>query len=965
MHDDRGTVTDVTARSTSERTAPLTIRLLGPVGIEVQGEPLDVDTRKAVALLAYVAVAGRPTPRESLAALLWPDSEEAEARGALRRTLSVLNAGLGRVGLIVDRHTVALDPEAVDFDLDRFRTAIRAARDHGHQPGTGCDACVRTLEAAVGSARGPFMEGFALRDSDVFDEWLFSERESHQRELAGALERLVREQLALGRWDPAIGHARRWSALDPLHEPAHRALMEAYARSGESAAAVQQYRDAAAVLDRELGVAPLPETTSLYEAVLAGSLVPPAADQPGLPDPTSTGAEPSAPPLLGRDDELDRLLALLDPPVRSGRLVAIEGEAGIGKTRLADAAAHARKHGRPIAAVRCYAGEAAIALAPIVGLLRARVAVAPDALPTHTRATLAALLPELQAGAVAASTAEATAGPAARFALFEAIAAGLLLGATEDEPAILRVDDLQWADDSTLDVLAFLARRLDGRPLILLLSWRREELDERAGPLMAELPGDGLIRLGRLDGEDVRSLVRALSQRTDAEPQTAEVDALVGEAEGLPLYVVEAMAARDRTPGSVPAGIRALLQARLAALSEVATQVVGAAAIIGRSFDLDVVRLVSGRSDDETVAALEELSRRGIVLEAAGESGSYDFAHARLRDVTLEDTSVARRRLLHRRTAAAYRALGDGRDHLGRLARIARHEREAGRSAEAAEAFEQAGQLARAVFANQEAVAYLEAAIALGYPDTAEIHLAIGEVRTRIGDYPGAIAALELAAADAAPPELAAIEQRVGRIHLRRGHLVAAEAHFTAGLRVLETAQGAHDDLRARILADQAVAVARAGAPARAAALAEEARDLAGSDAVAAVEADRILGLLARERGDGAEARRLLEQSLAGAERLDDPAAAVAAGNGLVLVAIDAGATDEAVARGTAALEVARRTGERHLEAALENNLADALEAAGRREDAMAHLKAAAIAFADVGGATDAPEPGIWMLESW
>ncbi len=80
---------------------------------------------------------------------------------------------------------------------------------------------------------------------------------------------------------------------------------------------------------------------------------------------------------------------------------------------------------------------------------------------------------------------------------------------------------------------------------------------------------------------------------------------------------------------------------------------------------------------------------------------------------------------------------------------------------------------------------------------------------------------------------------------------------------------------------------------------------------------------------------------------------------------VDTGATDEATARGTAALEVARRTGERHLEAALENNLADALEAAGRRNEAMVHLKAAAIAFADVGGAADSPEPGIWMLESW
>ena len=113
----------------------LRIRLLGPVRIEVDDVPLTVDTRKAVALLAYLAVTGRPASRESLAALLWPESGEDEARGALRRTLSVLNGGLGGVGVIIDRTSVALKPDALDVDLVSFRRALAELGAHGDPAG--------------------------------------------------------------------------------------------------------------------------------------------------------------------------------------------------------------------------------------------------------------------------------------------------------------------------------------------------------------------------------------------------------------------------------------------------------------------------------------------------------------------------------------------------------------------------------------------------------------------------------------------------------------------------------------------------------------------------------------------------------------------------------------------------------------------------------------------------------------
>lgn len=959
--------------------APLAIRLLGPVEVVVADRPLAVDTRKAIALLAYVAVAGRPISREVLAAMLWPEAADSEARSALRRTLSVLKSGLDGIGLQIERTTVSLDPDAAVLDVDGFRSALARARGHGHPLRQVCRGCRTALLEAVGLARGPFMEGFALRDSDAFDEWLGAEREAFQRELAGALERLVGEQLAAADWDGAVTAGLRWLAIDPLHEPAHRALMEAYARSGETAAAVQQYRDTAAVLERELGVAPLPETTELNEAILAGMLdASPSMSPSPPPRPGSIAETLTRPPLIDRQDELGRLDAALDATSLHGRLVAIEGEAGVGKTRLADAFVEgAADNGHDVVEARCYAGEAGIALAPIVALLRARligagVESALESLSARTRSTLSLLLPEIDVDQDAAADPARLQGPAAHLALLEAIADGLT--ATKERAGaplatIVRLDDLQWADDSTLEVLSFLARRLERWPVLLLLSWRREELGERAAPIVAELepPAGELVRLARMERLEIRSLIDALVTAGRPALEPSMVDGLVDEAEGLPLYVVEALATSDRLPGMIPAGIRALLQARLSILSDIAVQVVAAAAVIGRSFDVDTVRAVSGRSDDETVLALEELSRRGIVHEGRGErTTQYDFAHARLRDVAYESTSLARRRLLHRRAAEVYRAQGpsDG-GQLGRLARIARHEREAGRLVEAAQAFREAGDLAGQVFANREALSYLETALALGHPDATGIHEAIADVRTRMGDYPRAIMALEMAATAASSDRLAGIEHRMGRIHLRRADPVAAEAHLAAALAALDAADIAEDPTRSRVLADRAIVAMRLGQPQQAQELATEARHLAAGDPGAEVEADRILGLLARDRGDLAAARTVLERSLSAATAMTDPVPSIAAANALSLVAADQGDADEAIALAETALTTALRTGERHLEAALQNNLADALERAGRREEAMEHLKAAAAAFAEVGRATGELEPGIWMLESW
>ncbi len=353
-------------------------------------------------------------------------------------------------------------------------------------------------------------------------------------------------------------------------------------------------------------------------------------------------------------------------------------------------------------------------------------------------------------------------------------------------PGVLWLDDVQWLDAASLEALEFLIRRPDRYRILVLWTWRPDDLDaetEAVTRRIVDRPSTTTVALDRLTRADVASLVAAApSGASDAEAAEDLVDRLVAASEGLPLYIVEVLAGLPRaSPETLPSGVRAVLRERLAALDEMSAQVVAAASVIGRSFDVATLRHAGGRSDAETVDAIDVAQARGIVRDAGA---GYDFAHAALRDLAYEELSLARRRLLHHRVAEALRLdLGrSGRDDLGRLTLIAAHERAAGRDAEAAAAYHEAGTRAAELYANRAAIEQFEAALALGDPDPVVLHVAIGRLRTRLGDYAGAIAAFEAAAARAGGDDLATIEWSLARAHLRRGDLAAAAFHLEAAL---------------------------------------------------------------------------------------------------------------------------------------------------------------------------------------
>ena len=298
------------------------------------------------------------------------------------------------------------------------------------------------------------------------------------------------------------------------------------------------------------------------------------------------------------------------------------------------------------------------------------------------------------------------------------------------------------------------------------MAWRSEGMlpGHRLRRLTIELAGEGratIVRPARLHEQEVGSLLEA-SDLGDAAPDIQRRVYL--ESEGLPLFVAEYLAALrsggDPAELDLPQEVRGLLDARLQPLGPVARQVLGAAATIGRSFHVDIVREASGRGEEETIGALEELVTQGLVREVAGTEPIYDFSHQTLRDVVYEQTGLARRRLLHRRVAAAFLK---GRTDSSSEALVAQHLRRAGDNIEAAEHYVLAAEQAAALHANADALEYFEAALALGHPATAELHERIGDLRMLRGDYAGALASLETAAAHSQAEASRQVRAQAGR----------------------------------------------------------------------------------------------------------------------------------------------------------------------------------------------------------
>jgi DNA-binding SARP family transcriptional activator/predicted ATPase len=702
--------------------ARLTLALLGGFqGRLGDAASLTLPTRKTKALLAFLALPpGRSHPRANLAALLWGDLPEPQARRSLRQSLFALRRAMSveLSALLIEGETIALNPRAVDVDVAEFERGVA----HGTP-----DA----LERAATLYRGELLQGLALREA-AFEAWLLAERERLHELALEALAKLLRHQWAAGAPEAALQTALRLLALDPLQEPAHRAVMSLYVELGRRSSALRQYQICLGVLQRDLAVEPEMTTKRLYREILrqrpshAGMNVESLVPMPTMPVPASRLPEESLPrelPLIGREAEIHRLREALNRAWEGhGQVVAVSGEAGVGKSRLvAEVASEAMARGGRVQVGRCYEAEQILPFAPWVDALRADPAADGDrevveSLNPLWRAELARLLPELGVPGH-----PPTQGPVDYRQIFESVAQ-FVRHRVRHRPELLIFEDVHWGDEMSLRLLSFVGRRLRLWPVLVVVTAREEDL---AGApilrrMLEDLARDGHLvelRLVPLSKEETLTLVSTLARAAGEEAVVTGLAEQVWIAsEGNPFAVVETV--RALAKGSVadpsaklavPERVRNTVVRHLESLSERGRDLTGVAAVIGREFDFPLLWRAAGLEEHDAAELLEELVRRRV-LQNVGER--FDFTHDRIREVAYACLLRERRQALHARVAHSMEALyADRLDE--QVERLAHHTARGALADKAVAYLRRAGAKAFANAAYSDALAYFTQALDL------------------------------------------------------------------------------------------------------------------------------------------------------------------------------------------------------------------------------------------------------------
>lgn len=732
----------------------LEFRLLGPPEVWLDGSPLAFRTRKALALLAYLATEEGSHPREELAKLLWPRSEGPKSRTALRSVLTNLRGALreaenpGGTPLRVERDSLSFDASGARIDLAVLRSAYEEAARTFSGAGPPRGAARRRLVGRLGDAveayRGEFLEGFYLNDAPEFDYWASLEREGWRARVGFVFDRLSELLLEGGETAEAVDVAERWVDHDPLSEPARERLMRARYVLGDTAGALLAYEEYRRILKEDLGSEPGPELEAL--AMLIRSQ---RTSVRGTPRRAAGKVGFAETPFVGRAEEFGALAEEYYAARAGGlRIVILLGEAGIGKTRLGrEFFSWAEVEGTDAMYGGSSAGIGGLPYGSLVDAVRPRVERerAPDDLLEDVwLSELSRLLPELKERYpdLPSPTSDET---TAKGRLYEAVCR-LLAALSERAPVVLFVDDLHWADTATLDVLAYVAKHLSegDAPVLVVLAAREEELAAdglsgwlaslrrvapvkrlELGPLSDEdtlrlvrmlaasdeghrTPGDLLEDLSRRLHADTRGQPFFLAQTLKALFERGVLVTVTGEGGRSAVEVVPTAGDRAVFDGLLPPGVRELIRERLSGLSLAASELLSAGAILGDGFDFQLLRRVAELEEREGLAALDEVLARRLLQEIGDEGsknfGGYAFAHDKIRDVVYTEAGEARRRVLHRWAIEILAEEG------APSADLARHALAAGITGVAFRHLLDAGDAAMALFAVEDAIGHYERA---------------------------------------------------------------------------------------------------------------------------------------------------------------------------------------------------------------------------------------------------------------
>ena len=613
-------------------------RTLGPVQVSLEdgSTPVELQWSKHLGLIVYLARSPRKTrTREHLIGLLWGDKPEAKARRSLNTAVSLLRRYAGAAAVKSDSTQISLRGGGVRLDTEEL---------------DGCVAA-RGFAAGVALIGGEFLEGFSIPGASQFDDWMTAEREHWRRRSVEVLLCRADELGATGDITGALEQAERALALDPESETALRALMRGLALTGDRPGALKRYDAFAARLKREVGTELTAETQGLAQRVRLERTW-------RLPERAGSAGVGKRAPLVGRGRELARLVEAWTAcrEQRHPAFTVIEGDAGTGKTRLAEEfVARARLDGATVAAVRAVEADREDAWSGVLGLARGGLVEAPGAL-----AAPPSVLAELR---------NAAPGPALGRAFSQVLEA-----VADEQPLVVWVDDAQWLDRESLLALGRAARDLPRSRVLLVCTAMphpaRVELNELRARIGRELAG-AAVQIGALSTDAVRTLARWAVPSYDGVQLDRLTRRVTTDSAGIPLLVVallEAVAAGldlrhvpgawpeplrtlDQTPpGELPDAVVAAIRVLFSNLSGDAQRVLVAAAVLGLRVPAPVLGRASGLAADSLAVALDELEWQRLL---SSEPRGYAFVARIVRDVIDRDMVAAGQRERIREAAGA------------------------------------------------------------------------------------------------------------------------------------------------------------------------------------------------------------------------------------------------------------------------------------------------------------------------
>ena len=939
--------------------SPLKLRLLGRFEARLgSGPPLVFATRKSQALLACLALRmGHSQPRDSLIALLWGDADPPRARQNLRQALTEVRRLLrGNPGLVSDRETVALRGNGVESDVMAFDRLLS-------------ERTPDALEQALNLYRGELLEGFSL-DEEAYEDWLGTARERMRMRAVQGLAELLVQQVNTEQDEKAISTATRLVDLEPYHEPAHRALMRLHQRQGRRGLALRQYQLCVRVLQQELGTEPEEETRLLYQDIVA---CPPAPGSGMSAAHAAAGGTAQMlvshdAPLIGRDVEIEALGDALRSAWRDkGGTALLLGEAGIGKSRLAEElAALASTNGGRVLTGRSFELERLLPFRPWADALRSGGITADSAeladFNPVWRTELSRILPEWSAAWVQADSVSED-----RLRVYDAFAQ-LLVHLARQRPLLVLLEDLHWADEPSLRLLAFVHRRIASHCVLLLATARNDE-PESASVLrraQRELASDARAQcrtLAPLSRSALESLVRRLLRGGHAAPEIDErVERIWSMSEGNPFVALEAVRAMGHdaaTPASgaldLPRRVREMIAARLELLEMDALALASTAAVIGREFDFDLLQRSAGFDAGAAASALEKLVRRRV-LHPVGEG--FAFTHERIREVAYAQLLQPRRRLLHERVALTMETLyaDDPSPH---LAALGSHFAEAGAWEKAVAYLRRAGHQAHQRSANREAaVSFQRALHALGrLPHnrasnalSIDLRLDLQSSLVLLGELPHIVEHLRQARADA---EALGDRSRLGRVLVHATHcawwLGDCDAALESGT-VAEAIASGGEDVSLQVMANYRLGQVHLSRGdylrarelfGRALALLPQDRlnERFGMPSLPGVVSRTFLAWTLVSLGEFEAARRTAEEGMRVAEAAGHPYSTTIACRGVALAPLACGDYLLAVSPLEKALEICRRRELPFMTPWITGDLGRAYALGGRYDEAVALLE--------------------------